>query len=92
MRFCNRPPAGVTTYDGLFEDGIHVVSREMPWQPVPEAGMREWFARYGLIAILVTIALSGFMWMYWDDITQGVSDRLPPSSEENADESEIGQP
>lgn len=80
------------TLVGMGEDGIHVVSRESPWQPVPQAGAREWFARYGLIAILLTIALTGFVWMQWDTITQQVNDTLRPSSEEGADETEIGQP
>lgn len=53
----------VETLIGFAEDGVHAVGRSQPWQPVPEAGVKHWMQRYGLVALMLAIAIGGWAWL-----------------------------
>lgn len=58
----------VETLVGFADDGVHAVGRSQPWQPVPEAGMRNWVQRYGLVAVLLAVAIGGWAWLKRDEL------------------------
>lgn len=69
----------VETLVGFAEEGVHAVGRSQPWQPVPEAGVRHWLQRYGLIAALLAVAFGGWAWLNWSELTAYFRGELGPS-------------
>lgn len=53
---------------GLTQEGVQAVGRQSPWLAVPEAGATDWLRKYWLIAIMLTIALGGMLYLQWDEI------------------------
>ncbi len=53
---------------GLTSTGIQAVGRQSPWVAVPEAGIGDLVRKYWLIAILLVIALGGWLYVNWDQM------------------------
>lgn len=74
----------VETVVGLADDGVHAVSRVVPWQPVPDAGVAQLVRRYWLVGLLLAVALGGMAWLNRADLMASLKTPVDAGASEDA--------
>jgi hypothetical protein len=57
------------TLVGSTEDGVHALGRSVAWKPVPKASALGAAKRYWMLAVLLSVAFGGLLWLRRDAIT-----------------------